>query len=95
MTHAPPARAPTYNDTEVRRSVLVVATSNPAANPRHWHYINLGQGVHATDPGLAQYLEDEFVLGERVAEGFEEDALWGADGIITLMGAPGAPWEGK
>jgi hypothetical protein len=62
---------------------------------RHWTYINLGYGTQSAGPGLAQFLEDEFVLGPRVADAFEEDALWGADGIVLLMGAPGAPWEGK
>jgi hypothetical protein len=50
---------------------------------------------HSPEPASPQFLEDTNLLGERVAYALDDEALWGAPGIIYFMAAPGAPWEGR
>jgi hypothetical protein len=65
---------------------------------KHWVWPPLqlpNGGMLGIGPDLPQYIDDILLLGDRVAYCLEDDALWGADGIITFMTAPGAPWEGQ
>lgn len=62
---------------------------------RHWSWMKLGsmKGVSSWEPGLGKFFEDEFTLGERVASAYDDESVWGSNGIILMMAAPGAPWE--
>lgn len=84
MTPAPPASWRTWNPEGASRYVPPVDTSSPVVSPNHWYFIDLGQGAHATFPGMAQFFEDELELGKRVAYVFDEVASWGVEAALIF-----------
>ncbi len=62
--------------------------------PVHWTWMKLPEpGVNGWSPGLADFFYDELELGGRIACAYDDEAEWGASGIILFMGVPGAPWS--
>lgn len=60
----------------------------------HWSWLQIsGHGTLGTSPYLHQHEFDILEVGERAASCLEDDAIWGAPGIIFLMAAPGGHWE--
>jgi hypothetical protein len=83
MNPAHPAIRVTFDVKVTKRFAQLADTSNRAASPRawtfldlnHWHFINLGQGTHGTSPYLAGLFQDTLELGDRVAMFLDGEAI--------------------
>lgn len=62
--------------------------------PNHWTWMKVvNSGIMGWSPDIADFLYDELELGGRVAYAYDDEAEWGASGMILFMAAPGAPWS--